>query len=213
MSVNFSPRKKPAQKRSIHTVEAIFEACIQVLLAGGLERLTTTKVAERAGVSVGTLYQYFPNKESLLSAVLEDYLGAVINEVEAACIEGKGQALDAMASLVVKNFLQAKMRNQDVSKALYAVSSDVGGTEIVARMTQRAQLALCSMLATAPNARFDDLSVVSYVLTTALVSPVQGLLVSGASAATVDAVEKHLILLVQAYLNRLQKPNENESHQ
>ena len=206
MSVNFFPRKKPTQKRSIHTVGAVFEACIQVLLASGVERLTTTKVAERAGVSVGTLYQYFPNKESLLSAVLENYLGAVISEVEAACAEGKGQALDAMASLVVKSFLQAKMRNQDVSKALYAVSSDVGGTEIVARMTQRAQLALCSMLATAPGARFDNLSVVSYVLTTALVSPVQGLVVSGASVATVDAVEQHLVLLVRAYLNRLQKP-------
>ena len=209
MAVNFSPRKKPSQKRSIHTVEAIFEACIQVLLAGGLERLTTTKVAERAGVSVGTLYQYFPNKESLLSAVLENYLGAVISEVEVACTAGKGQDLDAMASLVVKSFLQAKMRNQDVSKALYAVSSAVGGTEIVARMTQRAQLALCGMLATASNGRFDDLSVVSYVLTTALVSPVQGLLVSGASTATIDAVEKHLILFVQAYLIRLQKSQED----
>ena len=208
MSVNFSSRKKPTQKRSINTVEAVFEACIQVLLVSGVERLTTTKVAERAGVSVGTLYQYFPNKESLLSAVLENYLGAVITEVEAACTAGKGQALDAMASLVVKSFLQAKMRNQDVSKALYAVSSDVGGTEIVARMTQRAQLALCSMLATVPNARFDDLTVISYVLTTALVSPVQGLLVSGAPAATIDVVEKHLIMLVQAYLNRLQKPDE-----
>ena len=211
MSVTFAPRKKPTQKRSIHTVEAVFEACIQVLLASGVERLTTTKVAERAGVSVGTLYQYFPNKESLLSAVLENYLGLVISEVESACAEGKGQALNAMANLVVRSFLQAKMRNQDVSKALYAVSSDVGGTEIVARMTQRVQLALCSMLATARDARFDDISVVSYVLTTALVSPVQGLVVSGASAATVEAVEQHLVLLVQAYLNRLQKPIYEES--
>ena len=213
MSIDFSPRKKPSQKRSIHTVEAIFEACIQVLLATGLERLTTTKVADRAGVSVGTLYQYFPNKESLLSAVLQNYLGAVISEVEAACVAGKGQALDAMAGLVVKGFLAAKMRNQDVSKALYAVSSDVGGADIVARMTQRAQLALCGMLATAPDARFEDLSILSYVLTTALVSPVQGLVVSGASAATVQAVERHLVLLVQAYLNRLQKRTEEEPRQ
>ena len=210
MSIDFSPRKKPSQKRSIHTIEVIFEACIQVLLGSGLERLTTTKVAARAGVSVGTLYQYFPNKESLLSAVLENYLGAVITEVEAACAAGKGQTLDEMAGLVVKNFLQAKMRNQDVSKALYAVSSDVGGTDIVARMTQRAQLALCSMLATAPNTRFDDLGVVSYVLATTLVSPVQGLLVSNASAATVSSVEKHLVLLIQAYLNQLQTREKNK---
>ena len=53
-----NPRKKPAQSRSKVTVDAIFEATIQVLLADGLQRLTTTRVAERAGVSVGTLYQY-----------------------------------------------------------------------------------------------------------------------------------------------------------
>lgn len=210
MSIDFSPRKKPSQNRSIHTIKVIFEACIQVLLAVGLDRLTTTKVADRAGVSVGTLYQYFPNKESLLSAVLDNYLGAVITEVEAACAAGKGQTMNEMAGFVVKSFLAAKMRNQDVSKALYAVSSDVGGADIVARMTQRAQLALCGMLATAPNTRFDDLGVVSYVLATTLVSPVQGLLVSNASKATVSAVEKHLVLLIQAYLNRLQTSEVNK---
>ena len=53
---------------------AISEATIQVLISQGGDRLTTTRVAERAGVSVGTLYQYYPNKESLLFAVAEDHM-------------------------------------------------------------------------------------------------------------------------------------------
>ena len=61
----------PVQKRPGLTVEAIAETTIQVLLAVGLDRSTTTRVAERAGVSVGTLYQYYPNKQALLYAVLE----------------------------------------------------------------------------------------------------------------------------------------------
>jgi AcrR family transcriptional regulator len=70
--IPLEPRKTPVQARSTVTVEAIYEATFQVLLAvGGPERLTTTRVAERAGVSVGTLYQYFPNKQSLLFSVLE----------------------------------------------------------------------------------------------------------------------------------------------
>ena len=52
----FEPRKTPVQRRSTVTVEAISEAAIQVLLAMGLDRLTMTRVAERAGFSVGTLY-------------------------------------------------------------------------------------------------------------------------------------------------------------
>ena len=64
-------RKTPKQSRSAVTVEAIFTAAIQVLLRDGPRRLTTTRVATRAGVSVGTIYQYFPNKLALLYALLE----------------------------------------------------------------------------------------------------------------------------------------------
>ena len=53
----WEPRKSPVQARSAASVDAIIEATIQVLLRVGKERLTTTRVAERAGVSVGTLYQ------------------------------------------------------------------------------------------------------------------------------------------------------------
>jgi hypothetical protein len=56
------PRKTPVQARSGVSVEAILNATIQVLIKVGKGRLTTTRVAARAGVSVGTLYQYFPNK-------------------------------------------------------------------------------------------------------------------------------------------------------
>ena len=79
------PRKTPVQARAEVTVEAICEATIQVLLSHGAERLTTTRVAERAGVSVGTLYQYYPNKRSLLFAVLEHHLNNVAGRVEVAC--------------------------------------------------------------------------------------------------------------------------------
>ena len=72
--VAFEPRKTPLQARSTITVEAISEATIQVLLTNGADRLTTTRIAHRAGVSVGTLYQYYPNKQSLLFAVLENHL-------------------------------------------------------------------------------------------------------------------------------------------
>lgn len=66
-----TPRKKPRQARSKAMVESILEATIRVLVARGYERTTTIAIAERAGVSVGSLYQYFPNKESLVAALVE----------------------------------------------------------------------------------------------------------------------------------------------
>lgn len=65
------PRKRPRQARSRVTVDAIVTATTQLLVSRGLDELTTAAVAERAGVSVGTLYQYFPNKQSLVAAVIE----------------------------------------------------------------------------------------------------------------------------------------------
>jgi AcrR family transcriptional regulator len=79
--IPLEPRKTPVQARSTVTVEAIYEATFQVLLAVGPDRLTTTRVAERAGVSVGTLYQYFPNKQSLLLSALEKHQDRVVSAV------------------------------------------------------------------------------------------------------------------------------------
>ena len=81
------PRKRPVQARSETTVAALFEASIQVLLAVGYRKLTTTRVAERAGVSVGTLYQYFPNRQALITSVIERYLEEIARKVELACEE------------------------------------------------------------------------------------------------------------------------------
>lgn len=61
-----SSRKEPRQVRSTELVTAILDAAIQVLAKEGAQRFTTARVAERAGVSVGSLYQYFPNKAAIL---------------------------------------------------------------------------------------------------------------------------------------------------
>lgn len=69
------PRKAPKQARSREMVEIILAATARVLVREGYEGMTTNRVAEVAGVSVGSLYQYFPNKESLLATLMERHLG------------------------------------------------------------------------------------------------------------------------------------------
>src|ERR1700734_177650 len=61
-----APRKQPSQQRSTELVAAILAAAIRVLEREGAARFTTIRVAEVAGVSVGSLYQYFPNKQAIL---------------------------------------------------------------------------------------------------------------------------------------------------
>jgi AcrR family transcriptional regulator len=69
---SISTRKQPQQARSTDLVAAVLEAAIQVLAKEGAQRFTTARVAERAGVSVGSLYQYFPNKAAILFRLQSD---------------------------------------------------------------------------------------------------------------------------------------------
>ncbi|MBB5986748.1 TetR family transcriptional regulator [Sphingobium lignivorans] len=71
-TASVSSRKQPKQARSNDLVAAVLDAAVQVLTAEGAQRFTTARVAERAGVSVGSLYQYFPNKASILFRLQSD---------------------------------------------------------------------------------------------------------------------------------------------
>src|SRR3990167_2638635 len=66
-----APRRSPRQERSQFTVDAIFEAVARIVATQGEDALTTNRIAEVAGVSVGSLYQYFPSKEAILLAMLD----------------------------------------------------------------------------------------------------------------------------------------------
>src|ERR1700677_1172040 len=71
-SAQISSRKQPQQARSADLVAAVLEAAVQVLAKEGAQRFTTARVAEKAGVSVGSLYQYFPNKAAILFRLQSD---------------------------------------------------------------------------------------------------------------------------------------------
>jgi AcrR family transcriptional regulator len=198
---SLEPRKTPVQARSTVTVEAIAEATIQVLLSHGVDRLTTTRVAERAGVSVGTLYQYYPNKDALLFAVLEDHLDKVASTLIRSCEESHGLPLDAMVKHVVEKFVDAKMERVDVSMALYRIAAALGGAKIVKSVGDRSNRAIEKMLVTAPEARFDDVKFVARMMMATMAGTTRSVLESEAPRTMVRRLREHLVLLCQSYLN------------
>lgn len=88
------PRKKPAQARSRATVEAILEAATRILRDQGLAGLTTNRVAERAGVSVGSLYQYFPSREAILAELVRRLRLSMSARLAEASAAMRGRPLD-----------------------------------------------------------------------------------------------------------------------
>jgi AcrR family transcriptional regulator len=194
------PRKSPVQARSAASVDAILHATIQVLLRVGKERLTTTRVAYRAGVSVGTLYQYFPNKSALLQAALKRHLDAVADDVERACRGQKGNSLEQMGAALVSAFLEAKMRDVKTSVALYSVSSDVDGARIVQQIGVRVNKAMLEMFATAREPLTKDPELVASMLQAAMAGVSRRMLESAAPEQEFETLHRELIFFVRAYL-------------
>ena len=195
----FQPRKTPVQARSASTVEAILQAAVQVLLREG-KQLTTTRVAARAGVSVGTLYQYFPNKSSLLQTLLKQHLDGVAEAVESACGSMHGQPLATMAEAAAVAFVEAKFRHLDASAALYAISDDLEGKRIAYAMHGRVIAALSGMMQTAPDARFAAPGASAEVLLHAMAGVSRGALERKAHPAAKESLCRELTLLAQGYL-------------
>jgi len=104
-------RKQPVQARSLVTADAIIEATLQVLMDGGVPGMNTVRVAERAGVSVGTLYQYYPNKRSLLLAIKVQYLERVMGAIHATIRGQIGRPLEQALTVIVPEVLRIKTDN------------------------------------------------------------------------------------------------------
>lgn len=194
------PRKQPVQARSAATIEALHTAVIQVLTREGLNRCTTTRIAERAGMSVGSVYQYYPNRDAMLAAVLERHLSGIAEAVEAVCCDNHGRPVAAMARALVEGYLAAKLRDPAESRALYAVSAERGGAEAAARVYKRMEAAVRTLLATAPDARFEDPSMTATIALYALVGPVRTILDGEASPAFEAQLKGQLVRLLAAYL-------------
>jgi AcrR family transcriptional regulator len=97
-STHLNPRKTPAQARSSEMVGAIIEAAARVLETNGFEGYTTNAVARRAGVSIGSLYQYFPGRDALTKALIQRETAVLIAEVAALGLEPNGH--DGIVKLI-----------------------------------------------------------------------------------------------------------------
>ncbi|MCI8210033.1 hypothetical protein AUC61_10850 [Pseudomonas sp. S25] len=200
VKASLKPRKSAVQARSVATVDALHTATLQVLTQHGLKRCTTTRVAERAGMSVGSLYQYYPNRDALLAAVLEKHLLEVVETVELACARYHGKAVAEMAAGFVSAFLAVKLRNPTASKALYAIAAERGGAELMARIGERMVAAIASMLATATDAHFEAPALVAQVSLHAVIGPVRAMLEGFSPPDFTECLEQQLTLLLTAYL-------------
>jgi AcrR family transcriptional regulator len=122
-----TPRKLPRQVRSARLVEAILQAAVRVLERDGAAGFTTIRVAERAGVSVGSLYQYFPNKESILFRLQQDEWRATGRLLDGVLTDPKRGAAERLR-VALRAFFRSEYEEAPLRRALGEAAPLYGDT-------------------------------------------------------------------------------------
>jgi AcrR family transcriptional regulator len=153
--VKTTPRKRPRQERSRATVDSILGATARVLVERGFDGLTTNEVAEAAGVSIGSLYQYYPNKEALVAALIEQH----VEQMNAAILSELTRVAQLPMAEAVRAVIELTIRAHSIEPELHRVL-----TEQVPRVGRMARLreldSICHrMVAGVLAARKDELAI------------------------------------------------------
>lgn len=143
-------RKSPRQARSQATVEAILTAAARILTREGFEALTTNRVATVAGVSVGSLYQYFPNKEALVRALCERHTHGVRDRIRARFAEAWDRPVDEVARTVIQAMVAARRHEPRLHQELLRLAPAVGGLEELHAVEQEVEALLAAFIASRP---------------------------------------------------------------
>jgi len=101
------PRKHASQERSRATVDALIEATARILVREGFDKASTNRIAEEAGVSVGSLYQYYPSKEALVAAVVDRHNREIMQLVRGALADVASQPIEKAVRRVVAAAIEA----------------------------------------------------------------------------------------------------------
>jgi AcrR family transcriptional regulator len=113
-------RKEPQQERSRATVDAIVTAAAEMFERLGYERTTTDAVAERAGVSVGSLYQYFPTKDALLRKLAERHIAEIVRALTPVILDSDASTeLGAFLSALTRRYFGVRRRAPRLFQVLY----------------------------------------------------------------------------------------------
>jgi AcrR family transcriptional regulator len=122
-------RKLPGQERSKDTVEAILQATARILARDGYDRTSTNRIAQAAGVSIGSLYQYFPNKDALVGALLEDHTNRLMALIETSAVQLADVPLEQAAEVMVRAVFALHGRAWQLHRVLFQQITTAGNVQ------------------------------------------------------------------------------------
>jgi AcrR family transcriptional regulator len=114
-----SRRRQPKQRRALQTVDAVLDAVVRVLKREGFDAVTTNRIAAVAGVSIGSVYQYFPDKRAILVALHQRHIEEIDRMVKSRLVEHASSSLDDLIRAMVEGMIEAHTKDPELYALLF----------------------------------------------------------------------------------------------
>jgi AcrR family transcriptional regulator len=197
-------RRSPRQKRATETVEAIFEATAQILQREGRDHLSTNRIAERAGVSIGSLYQYFPDKNAILVAMAQREFAKGEAAALAAIAGAEGLPHEQRARRVIRALIATFDTRQRVRRHLLETLFAQGLHQELMRPVETIARAIARRAASAaPQLDPQSAPVQLFVLTRAVTGVIRAAVMEDSPLLGSPRLEEELVALISSYANHI----------
>jgi AcrR family transcriptional regulator len=196
------PRKDASQERSRATVDALVEATARILVREGFDKASTNRIAEVAGVSIGSLYQYFPGKDALVAAVTERHQQELRRIARSELAAVAGLPVEQGVRKLVAMAVQAHRADPKLHRVLTEQIPRVGWLEKLERFSSENYSLFRSYLEThRDEIRVDDLELASFICVTSVEALTHNAVLSeNLSDKAMDALIDHATRLIAGYL-------------
>ncbi len=197
-------RRRPTQSRAQAKLDLIFEATIRILDEHGLQALTTNRIAEIAGISVGTLYQYFSGKNDIVAALAQREMNDTLSSLQATLAKDASVTREERIRCVVRALLGAfggRHRARKIVLDMLLTGSKSGGADAATRQVVT-MLASRGRLVTGDKPiRLDPMQ--AFVLVQSVAGVIRAALTHDAQWLSNPAFEQNLFCLIRGYLDTL----------
>lgn len=195
-----TPRKMPAQERSRATVSAILDATARVLVRRGLAGTNTNAVAEVAGVSVGSLYQYFPSKQSLVAALHERHARELLSVVEREIASAAARSFEGTVRALIRAVIEAHLLDPALHRVLETDAAELDAAAALdAALAERVRALLETNRARiAPS----NLALATHVVMRIVDTLVHAAVLDTPAGVSSEAIERETVRAVLGYLER-----------
>jgi AcrR family transcriptional regulator len=194
------PRKEAVQERAKHTVDSILTAAAHILEKTGLDQLNTNQIAEKAGVSIGSLYQYFPSKESIFHQLVEKDLEKKYAEFTEDVFQKDYQNLNDFISVAINKLMDIFEERRPLRLLLFKYLPR-GLTPAIHKVEDKFSDSLSQKLASFDEMKkHDDIELKAYMLTHLSIGIIHSSLAKGRKYDK-EVMRKELHHIIMSYLN------------